>query len=237
MKCTIEFEDNITDFNHTVTVTRRNGGIIESCGKMTIQDLIEALNNSIEDVGDDMYETPILPQNALKFVWRNLRKEQTELYVEVASRQFDVKLYDRDYKQIGFPRMIFKYAITNHTHVKLERIFAVKNDGKPITNDTPLYHFPYPHVGTDGSVCMGGNAFPKIKDYLQLATFHMLFIGSPFSGDYGAKTTLNLPISEVFPLGENKPFNDEWLVPRFKTVQENKIPITFGEFAHFNSKQ
>lgn len=239
MKYVIEFDDDITDFSHTVLVTRKNGGIIESSGKMTLQDLIEALNDSIQDVGDDMYETPILPPNALKFVWQNMKKEIAELYVEVSSGQFDAKLYERDYKQIGFPRMILKYVISQNTHVRLTHIFAVKNDGNPITNDTPLYHFPYPHVGTEGNVCMGGNQFPKIKDYRQLATFHMLFIGSPFSSDYGAKTTLNLPISEVFPLAENKPFNDEWLIPRFKNQFDSnqKTAITFAEFLKFNSKQ
>lgn len=237
MNYTIEFSDEISDFNHTVTVTTKNNGMVESVGKLTIQDLIEALNNSIQEVGDDMYETPILPQNTLKFIWRNMRKQIAEVFIEVPSGQFDAKLFEREYKQVGFPRMIFNYTVTGNS-VRLSKILAVKNDGKLITHDTPLYQFPYPHVSTDGSVCMGGNAFPKIKDYRQLATFHMLFIGSPFSGDYGAKTMLNLPISEVFPQAENKPFNDDWLMPHFKRAigSDKKIQFTFGEFMKFQVK-
>lgn len=232
MKLVIEIDDQIKNVQESIKVTKQNHGIIEGIYKMTVQEFIDCLNNATnDDAEDDMLETPVLPRNCIKFVWKNLKHQTAEVYIEVAKNQFDIHYYDNFLEQVGFPRMIFKYSLDKNK-VKLSKIFAVKDDGRPITHDTPLYNFPFSHVSSSGGVCMGGNIFPDIQRMQQLETYHMLFIGSPFSNDYGAKTLSNYPLGQLFDHLVKKQFNDEWLLPYCNVTKEI---ISFGEYLNFKT--
>jgi Prokaryotic E2 family D len=235
MKFIIEIDDNIKNFNEYVTVTQKNGDIVEGVFKMTLNDLIAEIEDATVRE-EELIETPVLPTNCIKFVWRDINRCIADIYILVPKQRWDITFFETPIPKVGFPRMIFKYSI-ERKKVHLKTIVAVKDDG-PIKKDTPVYHFPFSHVSHDGRVCMGGNTFPDIEEMQQISTFHHLFLGSPFTTDYGAKTTTGKTVNQLFDELSNKDFNDEWLLPILKssyeqTSQPTKRVVTFGEYFHF----
>jgi hypothetical protein len=234
VKYVIELTDEISNFQEYVTVTKKNGEIIEGIYKMTLMDLLAELQDATEIV-EDPIESPVLPSNCIKFVWTNLNRQTSEIYIQVPKRRWDITFYKHRLQQVGFPKMIFKYRVERNK-VELSTIVAVKDNG-PITLQTPLYHFPFSHVNDSGYVCMGGNTFPKIERIQQLETFHYLFLGSPFTSDYGAKTLTGKPVNMLFQELINTDFPDDWLVPititEFDETTKRMVtrPATFG--SHF----
>lgn len=239
MKFLIEINDEIKNFNESVTVTKKNGDVVEGIYKMVLSELVEIMNDSAVRPMDDMLETSILPKNCIKFVWRNIKKKEADIYIEVPKAQRDVIFHKTKINHVGFPRLIFKYAIHNQ-HVKLAAIVALKSTDA-IRHNTPIYMFPFSHVATDGSVCMGGNTFPKIERIQQVESFHNLFLNSPFNSDYGGKTTVKKSVNILFDELANKDFPDEWLLPFNKKVMNDETkkyeskPITINDFFQFTT--
>ncbi|MEX3623673.1 hypothetical protein [Viridibacillus arvi] len=238
MKYIVEITDQIQNFNEYITVTKKNGELIDGTYKMTLQEFLNSLNEAI-DLGDEMLETPILPNNCIKFVWKNINLNVAEVYIVVPKMRRDITFYQNPMKQVGFPKMIFKYTIENQK-VSLSTIVALRNDG-PIHLDTPLYHFPFSHVSSEGDVCMGGNTFPNIQRIQQIESFHNLFLSSPFSSDYGAKTTTGKTINQLFDELANQDLDDDLLLPITKMVAEPetksliKKQTTLGEYFKFET--
>lgn len=227
MKYLIEITDEIENFNEYVTVTKKKGDIVEGIYKTTFDDFLNVLNNSVE-LNDEMLETPVLPDNCIKFVWKNLKRNIAEVYIVVPKCRRDITFYGNSIKQVGFPKMIFKYSVQDY-NVTLSNILAIKND-EPIRINMPVYHFPFSHVSSQGTVCMGGNSFPRIERIQQLESFHNLFLSSPFSSDYGAKTITGKTVNQLFDELSNIDFNDDWLLPI--TSRENGIhtQATIGDY-------
>lgn len=236
MKFLIELDDDIKNFDEYVTVTKKNGDIVEGIYRMTLTDLLAEIEDATSRE-EDIIETPILPKNCVKFVWRDKARGKADIYIVVPKQRWNITFFETPIPQVGFPRMVFKYSI-NRKKVNLSTIIALKDDG-PITKNTPIFHFPFSHVSNDGNVCMGGNIFPDIDEIQQVGTFHNLFISSPFSTDYGAKTLTGMSVNQLFDSLKNKDFDDDWLLPLTKTVTEEgtsqrvKKHITFSEYFHF----
>ncbi|WP_121616767.1 hypothetical protein [Virgibacillus halodenitrificans] len=236
MKFLIELDDNIENFSEYVTVTKKNGDMVDGVYKMTLNDLLTEIEDATTRE-DDLIETPILPNNCVKFVWRDITRGKADVYILVPKQRWNITFYESPISQVGFPRMIFKYSI-DQKKVSLETIVAVKDNG-PIGKDTPLYHFPFSHVSSQGNVCMGGNVFPDIEEIQQVGTFHSLFLASPFTTDYGSKTVTGKTVNQLFDALKNKDLEDEWLLPitaptiDANTSQATKKVITLGEYFHF----
>lgn len=236
MKFVIELNDTIENFNEYVTVTKKNGEIVEGIYKMTLNDLLTEIADATTQE-EDLIETPILPTNCVKFIWRDIDRGKADVYIMVHKQRWNITFYETPISEVGFPRMIFKYSIEGKK-VRLQNIIAVKDDG-PISKDTPVYHFPFSHVSTDGNVCMGGNVFPEIEEVQQIGTFHNLFLASPFTSDYGAKSVTGKTVNQLFDALMNKDFDDEWLLPFTKSVVDDKTSktvkqnISFGQYFHF----
>ncbi|QJX65053.1 hypothetical protein HLK66_25535 (plasmid) [Niallia circulans] len=206
-----------SDFNNTLEsldqMIKLNGRMIEGLYNITLPNLFSILQESIEDYIIDS-QTPILPKNCVKHVWINELAKHQLVYIEVPKQQLDMRYGKTLFKQVGLPRLIFLYEVMEKK-VKLKNIVAVK-DSKFLTKDTEVFLFPFSHVSLDGHVCMGGNTFPEIDDIYQLNSLHLLFLQAPFGEDYGAKTTTNLSVAELFKKYENKQFDDEILLPHSK---------------------
>lgn len=95
------------------------------------------------------------------------------------------------------------------------RLFAVLNDKKPIEDETPLFHFPYPNVGkSNGIVCWGRNQRLEITRLTELERAFQWFIASPFNEDHGVRTTHGIAnFRKLIDRIQDKPFDDEWLIP------------------------
>ncbi|MFE7064203.1 hypothetical protein ACFVAD_18900 [Sutcliffiella sp. NPDC057660] len=217
MKFTVSIDSeklrNLTDFVQVVQVD--NGRTSEY--EMSLDNFLKIVAKSSE-AGQ---ESPWLPRNCIKYVSRGFGYE---VYLDIPKQQWEIE-YANTKLKVGFPRLVFQYSLRSCTsdkksfyQVELKKIFAVKGN-KKIRENTMLYKFPYSNVYDDGSVCMGTNAFPNITCISDLESLHSLFIHSPFTGDYGAKTTLKKKLWELFTeIFNEKDFDDNVLIPMDKTL-------------------
>ncbi|MFD1736262.1 hypothetical protein ACFSCX_06745 [Bacillus salitolerans] len=215
MELQITITDKARNFNNYVSIIQRKDSGEESEYEMTLTEIIRLLESAQVEIG--MAPSPYLPRNCFKFL-RGSGGLSYEVFVDIPKQQWNISFNNNPFT-VGFPRMIFQWGATknsmdnkNKWQVRLNSIYAVKGTRR-IDKDTPLFHFPYSHVNDSGNVCMGGNQFPEIDCLSGLETLHSIFLLSPFSHDYGAKTTLKKPCWELFSTEFNqKDFNDEVLV-------------------------
>lgn len=220
--------ENIHSFDDFVEVKQTHNGR-DSFYKMSLKNLLDSLSASIDQ---SRVESPLLPYNCIKFVYTSVGYE---VYTEVPKKQWMIN-YNGNYFKVGFPRMIFRYNLfqkvcdkTNTTsfRVDLTNIVAIKAD-QQINGSIELYNFPFSHVSdSDARVCMGGNVLKDIKILKELEDYHVTFIHSPFSNDYGAKVKSGKPVHELF--------SDTYLERDFDDSELISLNQTFNEFFNLNS--
>ncbi|MCY7454337.1 hypothetical protein [Bacillus altitudinis] len=198
----------ISDTNHVteplVEVTRGRDGVVFEEFLLPLAEVLTILNDSAEV---QFMSTPVLPQSTVKYVKGS---STADVYIEVPKSRWDITYNKQKYSQVGFPRMIFQYKVSQN-RVFIERIYAVK-DKKPLTSETEIYMFPFSHVNETGGVCMGDNRLPACKKISDLSLYHTFFINSPFSSDWGAKTTKGYKLEDLFNLCKENDFDDELLI-------------------------
>lgn len=172
--------------------------------------------------------TPALPNGTIQYACSDDRTVH-RVTLELPKSIWDIR-YEKvdDFFPIGLPRLIVKYEVkrlAGSFYVSEIKIFSVMDDGKAITEDTPLYSFPYPNVYKDsGSVCMGANERITLSDLTELQSKFIFFIQSPFNEELGMRTTTGVNnFLKFIELNQGKPFNDEWLMP------PSAIYKTFGD--------
>lgn len=211
MQINILLDEELVDKHNIVKITNSMNGVTENFS-VTVEELIKIINSSIKKT--EYFCSPYLPKNIIRYKVTDLGMY---VFTEIKKNIWRIN-YEGNYYNVGFPRLIFNYLLTedeekkNEYHVKLYRIFAVKSVGL-INDNTELFHFPYSHVNADAVVCMGANNLPNVKQPSQLETFHSFFFNSPFGEDYGSKTSLNLSMAElVVDKFNEKPFDDDVLL-------------------------
>lgn len=215
MKVVTEFSEVITDFNQTVKVDilEENGLVVDSFN-MTLDDYLTTITESTG--ANKRVESPLLPSNCIKLI--NYLPYREDVFTVVNNQQWEITFSGERFK-VGFPRLVFKWKVYKHNRVELSQIVAIKK-GR-ITEDMPIYYFPFTHVNENGDVCMGGNVIPNITGIHQLETMHSLFFSAPFSTDYGARTTTGNPVWKLFSeICSEREFPDEILIPKNKTLTE-----------------
>lgn len=213
MKFQITLTDRLHNFSDYVDVKQvQENGVVIGQYKMSLNDIISALSNAATQ--GVRHETPILPKNCIKLI---TNVTGFEVFIEIPKKQWKVIFNDKSL-MLGFPRLIFKYYISNDIITKL-KIVAVKDRGV-ITGDTEIYYFPYSNVHHEsGDVCMGTNTFPKIECLSQLEKMHILFFSSPFGSDYGSMA-LGKDLQGLVSEFQDKEFNDDLLIPTQKSFNE-----------------
>lgn len=205
---------------------------------ITIADLVTALSQPVDIVrGEEGISSnfenetriPILPPNTLGYSSSKgtLMKERVTIVIPkgVYPIQYIFKNIITTHL-IGFPKLIMQNVVVSIPNTKQRRIvetylFAIKDDRKPIDEQTELYSFPFPNVDkTTGGVCWGANADISIEQLSNLDIVFTKFISAPFNEDYGCylkngiqnfKSYLELEVEDV-------PFNDDYLLPTNKKV-------------------
>ncbi|MCM3619714.1 prokaryotic E2 ligase family D protein [Sutcliffiella horikoshii] len=201
----------LRNLNDYVEVRQEDNGRVTNF-QMALDDLLSVFSNASEN----MSESPMLPRNCIK---HTVTTSGIDVYIEVPKQIWTIE-YSNNKIDVGFPRLIFRYCLQeeklkgNCTYsVSLDRIVAVKGKRK-LTPTTPIFNFPYSHVDDSGRVCMGGTTLPDIGCISELESMHSLFFNSPFSSDYGAKTTTKEPLWKLLMEDfNNKEFNEDILLP------------------------
>lgn len=194
-----------------VKITASDGAVL-SDHYTSFSGFLEALNkaHSSRKVG---IETPVLPQNCLKHIWHSQHAQSTvqAVFVDVPKQNRDVKFGGGIIKHVGFPRMIVGYLLNNMRVTSMYIRAAKENDR--ITEDTPLYFFPFSHVYQGGMVCVSD--LPQLSNLSQCGSIHNVFMQSEFATDLfdTNHNTKRIGLRELFETFSDQPFLDEWLVP------------------------
>lgn len=216
MEFLIKISDKIKSFSDYVIVhQKKDNGVLVGEYRMRLKDIVLALSNANSE-GGLTHETPFLPKNCIKITTKT---NSHEVYIEIPKRKWQIT-YNNQSFVVGFPRLIFKYFVSNQRIINL-KVVAIKGN-ESINQDTELYRFPYSNVHHfSGDVCMGSNQFPEINNLADLEKMHYLFFGTPFGDDYGASTIKGMPLKDLFEEFTEREFDDDLLVP---------LQTTFGQF-------
>lgn len=233
MKWQFEISDCPADANLPVVAYQVNdSGVKRGPYYYSIENLKSILSykpTNLLDADDERgmeISTPALPVGTIRY---SGNKEQTRerVTMEIPSKQWEIRYGNEmeEFYTVGFPRMVVQYLVIYRGEQKVVnemRIYSVLNDGKPITDETELYHFPYPNVGKSNAiVCWGGNQRLEIQSLVDLERGFRWFVDAPFGEDHGTKTTFGIHnFRRLLEKVVDKPFDDEWLVPQGKKFGE-----------------
>lgn len=203
----------------------------------SVEDMIRALEQAPENTFDadtlkgEETNTPTLPFGTIVYA-KNESGSRQRATMLLDKKQWEVRYGDEnEIFTIGFPRMILQYLVvpSNEKNYKITemRIFAVKDDKKPITDETQLFTFPYPNVNkSNGIVCWGQNARLELDSLVELERSFRWFVSAPFNEDHGVRTSLGIQRFRVLlEKIRDKSFDDEWLLPstlNFSGLTQNK---------------
>ena len=230
MKWQFEISDCPRNSRYPVIATQiGDNGVRKGPFYLTINDLIQALESgtkSFNFLAEDSISdrTPILPIGTIRYA-TNQTKTVAVVSMEIDKKYWDIRYEDdKNFYTLGFPRMVVQYTVDlNEGYLSNMKIFAVKDDKKPITDTTPLFRFPFPNVHDNGSVCWGKNERIQVKSLVELERGFQWFVSAPFNEDLGVKTTLGIPNFRMYiEKFENQPFQDEWLIEMNKTFGDIK---------------
>lgn len=192
-----------------------------------VEDMIKALSQqpdnafSADDERAKEESTPTLPYGTIRYS-KNLAGTRHRVTMLMPKKNWDIRYgNEEDFFNIGFPRMVIQYLVvpiepgSEQLKISEMRIYAVKDDGKPINDDTPIFTFPYPNVGkSNGIVCWGANERLVINSIAELERSFRWFVSAPFNEDHGVRTTLGINnFRALIERIKEQPFDDDWLIP------------------------
>jgi Prokaryotic E2 family D len=195
---------------------------------LSVESIIEGLQKKPGNLLDangmrsEEKSTPSLPFGTIRYS-TNEHKTRERVTMEIAKKQWEIRYGDEEeIHTIGFPRMVVQYLVVE-SEIKKKisemRIYAVEDNKKHINDATPLYTFPFPNVGKSNAiVCWGQNQRVEIASLVELERAFLWFVSAPFNEDHGVETTLGIPnFKKLIKSIEDKPFDDELLVPQKQT--------------------
>lgn len=183
-------------------------------------------------IREELVTSPILPEGTVLYA-KHPNNQLEQIVFEIPQKTFDIQ-----YKNTGlfhampFPRMLAiceLEALGEQKKIGSMRIFALENNGESITEDTPLYAFPYTNVmKSSGSVCWGQNERVLVTSLQEVKKALLLFFSAPFNEDHGVRTSLGInEFKGLIKKLEDQPFSDEWLLPVNKTVGQMTRETSF----------
>lgn len=226
MKWQFEIQDIPLNTEYPVIGYQTNdSGVKKGPFYFKIEDLINALSQTPENTYDAEGEksteksTPPLPFGTIRYS-TNESGSKHRVTMLLPKKNWDIRYgNENDFFNIGFPRLVLQYLVVpvNESTFKISemRIYAVKDDGQPIKEDTHLFIFPYPNVGKSNAiVCWGLNERLEISSLSELERAFRWFVSAPFNEDHGTRTTLGISsFRRLIETIKDKPFDDEWLMP------------------------
>lgn len=223
MKWVLEIPDVPRDTRYPVVGNQKmDNGVKRGPFYYRVEDVVSALTAKPDVIISEdelINHTPLLPRGTLMY-GENKDKTVLSVTMEHPKKMFDIRYAgDDELYCIGFPRLIIQYklesCINKRYRITEMKVYAVEDDGQPITHESKIYYFPYPNVSpSHGLVCWGNNERVEIDSLVELERALIWFVSAPFSEDYGVRTTLGITnFKQLISKIKNKPFDDDWLVP------------------------
>lgn len=121
---------------------------------------------------------------------------------------------------VPYPRLIFKARLEKDETVRHMEVCAIKSTDE-LSDETPIYRYPYCNVYNYGNVCMGGNVIREAGDIRQTKEMsEFFFFNSPSNGDlFDAQISHGKSFYDFLVMVEKyADFPDELLVPTGRTL-------------------
>ncbi|WP_026801313.1 hypothetical protein [Pontibacillus halophilus] len=230
MTIQITINDDLSRFSDYVSVKdiSSDGKVVKEEYLMTVDQLVSVLQRSEYSPANEPsipVQSPILPDNGFKHVWREQGQTQ-DVYTFVPAQQYDIRVHDTFIENVGFPSMIFCYQLDDSKITNLRVVAVKEKDMSEISENTEIYRFPFSNVQRS-EVCMGANPFPKIESVRELKTLHNFFITIPFTNEWFDANSNNSDVydlRELFNSVQGQAFPTEWL---------SSEGITFNQFFRY----
>lgn len=227
----VEFKDN----NMVVIKHTTSRGITEKY--ITFDDYAKAISSSVkQEQGSSIsFESPILPSFDVRTIFH---REYTTgahhviLVRESIPAEFTLHSYNSSntkqrvvtYKKVGMPRLMFAVKIFQNM-IQDVKVCAVKAIN--ITEDTPLFNYPFSNVDGiskygGGSICFGSNKISTmdVKNLSSLHSVPNMFLSMPNNHDKYGHNLTDYRYEDLLELLEGQPFDNDILEASNVTLKE-----------------
>ncbi len=128
---------------------------------------------------EETHSTGLLPEGCIGVT---VVPKYTYYFIRYPELHADFTYYKTEYLNFPIPRLVFcvKYM---PREAKVANCYLCVVKDERLTPDTPLYHYPFSNVYSDGRVCMGNNALPVYKDPARLHTLASFLLRLPNNDD------------------------------------------------------
>lgn len=208
----------ISPTRNTLIVEKQKQGGAVAHKEISPLELYYAINNSYSN--KDYLNSGFLPENCL-----HVSLNSTERYFILWNPELraDIAYEGREYPDFPIPRLVFGVRMLEDGKVA-ECSIGVAADEKP-TPETPMFHYPFSNVYSDGRVCSGNNIMPRYRKLPALKNFPRYLLGLPDNDDMYdlEKNKLGLGHLELLEhLKDKEPayYYSDILVPNSKTLDD-----------------
>ena len=197
----------------TVYVVEEEGAVIKE--KLIEPDsLLKLIESSAYSEITDSYGS-VLPKNCIYYGVME-RRSGLPVQVVMVERERCVRPYNHfgSVEMVGYPKLVFAYKISGADIISSAVVAATD---EVISEDSPLYYFPYANVFFTGKICTGTYHYPKIRSLADLTYLPEDFYLIEHTHERNAAGEV---IREILDQVKEKPFDDSLL----------KFFKTFGQF-------
>lgn len=174
MQLISKIKDDVADVVH-VQATSDSGETVKKI--LPMKKYIELLTDSMEDshkmvaigqIPNGYYDGKIHPY------------EPDTFSVTIAlPKGLQQIVYGTSSYSVPVPGLVFVIEVKKQRIIK-SVVYAYKGE---LTEDSPLYHYPFGNVYCNGKICWGGNSLPKCNVMKDVDKVIALFFGSPTNDD------------------------------------------------------
>lgn len=161
----------------TIAVEEYKPGGIIAAKNISPVELYYAINGSYECVS--CLSSGLLPEHCIHVSMRNTEKTLILWNPELWA---DVSYNEKEYLRFPIPRLVIGIRILSTGKVA-DCFMGVVADG-PVSEELPMYHYPFSNVYDSGKVCTGNNVMPTYKNQSGLRNFPRYLLGIPDNDDY-----------------------------------------------------
>lgn len=181
------------------------------------------------------FESPILPNFYVRTVYYReyttgayhvilVREPEPADFSLYISRDFSDEPIIKNFSKVGMPRLLFAVKVFQNM-IQNVKVCAIKATN--ITEDTPLYNYPFSNVdgvGTfgGGNICFGSNKMStiNIQNVAGLHSLPNMFLSMPNNHDKYGHNLIECSYSDLLELLEGQPFDNDILEPGDITLKD-----------------
>ncbi|MFY0520583.1 hypothetical protein ACOMCU_22540 [Lysinibacillus sp. UGB7] len=130
----------------------------------------------------------------------------TTYFYDIPKTKMRVKFQDVAFDNVGHPRLLFAISTVNNKTKEI-RLCAIKGKNE-LTLETPLFHYPYSNVYSNGRVCWSG------WDNLPIDQMPMMFLSTSNNSHLNSETL------SLFKKYQNKNYPDKVLMPMSQQIED-----------------